>query len=420
MKIFYHLLANSILATVTNSFTWFGLTYWIYLQTESVLSTSIMGGIFLILTSLSGFWLGSIVDHHKKKTAMLLSSGATLVFFISATLVYLGSPLYAFTTVASMPLWIMVVLVLLGATAGNLRNIALPTVTTLLVEPEKRDRANGMIGMVMGLSFAGASIGSGLTLGFSTILTIFLIAITTTIMAIFHLTLLPIKEEEMIHTEEKPKKIDIKGTIEVIKTIPGLFPLIFFTTFNNFLGGAFMALMDAYGLSLVSVQTWGLLWGILSLGFIAGGMYIAKKGLGNYPLKNLFLINIVLWTVTILFPLQPSITLLSLGMAIYVCLAPFIEATEQTIIQKVVPFERQGRVFGFAQSVEMAASPITAFLIGPIAQYIFIPFMTTGAGVALIGDWFGVGIGRGIALVFILTGIIGLIVTLIARESKSY
>jgi MFS transporter, DHA3 family, multidrug efflux protein len=38
--------------------------------------------------------------------------------------------------------------------------------------------------------------------------------------------------------------------------VEGLFGLIFFSTFNTFLGGVFMSLMDAYGLSLVSVQVW--------------------------------------------------------------------------------------------------------------------------------------------------------------------
>src|SRR5690606_28618471 len=98
----------------------------------------------------------------------------------------------------------------------------------------------------------------------------------------------------------------------------------------------------------------------------------------------------------------------------------FIEASEQTILQKVVPQERQGRVFGFAQSVEQMASPLTAFLIGPLAQFFFIPFMTTGAGVDLIGNWFGTGPDRGLALVFTLTGIIGLILTVIAMKSKYY
>ncbi len=85
------------------------------------------------------------------------------------------------------------------------------------------------------------------------------------------------------------------------------FALLFFTTFNNFLGGVFMALMDPYGLSLMSVEAWGMLWSALSLGFIAGGIYITRKGLGKKPLKTLFIVNIIMWVATIIFPMQPSI-----------------------------------------------------------------------------------------------------------------
>ena len=112
--------------------------------------------------------------------------------------------------------------------------------------------------------------------------------------------------------------------------------------------------------------------------------------------------------------------LLTVGLFIWLCLIPAVEAAEQTILQKVVPPERQGRVFGFAQSVEQAASPITAFLIGPIAQLIFIPFMTIGAGVDLLGPWFGTGTDRGLALLFTAAGLIGFIVTLLAMRSYSY
>ena len=102
------------------------------------------------------------------------------------------------------------------------------------------------------------------------------------------------------------------------------------------------------------------------------------------------------------------------------CVVPYIEAAEHTIIQKLVPAERQGRVFGFAHSVEQSASPLTAFVIGPLTQFVFIPFMTTGAGVQLIGSWFGTGPDRGIALVFTVTGVIGLVMTLISMRSKFY
>jgi len=151
-----------------------------------------------------------------------------------------------------------------------------------------------------------------------------------------------------------------------------------------------------------------------------GGLIIAKKGLGKNPLRAMFIANIIIWVISSVFTVQSSIILLIVGLFIYITVMPYIEAAEQTIIQKVVPMERQGRVFGFAQSVEQAASPLTAFVMGPIAQFIFIPFMTNGAGVDLIGGWFGTGPDRGLALVFTLTGIIGLGVTLLAMTSKYY
>jgi DHA3 family multidrug efflux protein-like MFS transporter len=216
------------------------------------------------------------------------------------------------------------------------------------------------------------------------------------------------------------RSVDLRGTIRVIRGVSGLPALIAFSAFNNLLGGIFMALLDAYGLSLVSVQTWGLLWGALSTGFIVGGLLIARTGLGRNPVWVLLMVNLVLWAVTLIFPLRASIVWLTAGLYIYMLLVPYAEAAEQTILQKVVPYERQGRVFGFAQSVEQAASPLTAFLISPVAQFVFIPFMTDGAGARLIGDWFGTGANRGIALVFVLTGVVGVIATAVALRSRPY
>ena len=196
-----------------------------------------------------------------------------------------------------------------------------------------------------------------------------------------------------------------------MRGVPGLLALIVFSCFNNFLGGTFMALMDAYGLSLVSVQAWGLLWGVLSAGVIVGGLMVARTGVGANPVRTLLLVNLVLWTTCVVFPIRSSIVLLAVSMMAFMLVMPYAEASEQTILQRVVPYHRQGRVFGFAQSVEQAASPLTAFLIAPITQLLVIPFMTDGWGAREIGPWFGTGADRGIALVFVVTGIIGLLVT---------
>ncbi|MBD1995587.1 MFS transporter [Leptolyngbya sp. FACHB-541] len=419
-KLFYAILANSLVASLTNTFVWFAVTFWVYLQTQSVLATSTMAGIYVGTVAISGFFLGSLVDRYKKKTVMMLSSICSLFLYILAYLIFIFTPTSAFTDPASMVLLGFIILALVGAIAGNLRTIALPTLVTILISEAERDKANGLVGTANGVAFLVASIFSGMVIGFLGVSWMLIFAIGLTLLTILHLGTMSIPEQRVIHTETHTNQIDIRGTIRVIRLIPGLFALIFFNCFNNFLGGVFMSLMDAYGLSLVSVQAWGVLWGFLSLGFIVGGLWVARNGLGKSPLRTLFLTNIVMWIIAIFFTIQASIILLAVGMFGYLCLIPVVEAAEQTIFQTVIPLERQGRVFGFAQSIEQAASPLTAFMIGPIAQFIFIPFMTTGAGVDLLGGWFGTGTDRGIALLFTLTGLIGLTVTLMAIRSHSY
>jgi DHA3 family multidrug efflux protein-like MFS transporter len=334
--------------------------------------------------------------------------------------IYIWAGDAVFKDPANPILWIFTLILMTGVIIGNIRNVALPTVVTILIPEDRRDKANGLVGTVNGVGFLVTSVISGFLVGYSGMYHVLVLAIVVTLGAIIHLFFVNVEEKKIVHTDSKPQKIDIKGTVKVINNVPGLMALILFATFNNFLGGVFMALMDAYGLNLVSVQVWGLLWGFLSTGFIIGGLIIAKLGLGKNPLRALFLANIIIWVISSVFTIYSSIILLTIGMFIYLCVIPYIEAAEQTIIQKVVPHERQGRVFGFSQSVEQAASPLTAFMIGPIAQFIFIPFMTTGAGVELIGDWWGTGPDRGMALVFTITGIIGLAVTLLAMSSKYY
>lgn len=420
MRTFYHIAANALLTTLANFFLWFALVFWVYLETRSLLASSIIAGAYMVIATISSFLFGGIVDHHKKKNAMLFSSSVTLVFFAAAALIYTAAPAGAFKTASSLWLWSFVSIILVGVIMSNIRTIALPITVTILVPEGQRDRANGVSGMIMGLSSSGAGVASGFALAYLGIFAIVVASAVITICALIHLSFIKVDEPQIVHGDDNPKQLDVRGTMRMVSGIPGLFGLIFFTTFNNFLGGIFMALMDPYGLSLMSVQAWGALWGVLSLGFIAGGLYITRNGLGSKPLKTLFQVNIIMWVATLIFPLQPSILLMAAGILVWTLSVPFAEATEHTIIQKVVPLERQGRVIGFAQSVENAASPITAFLIGPLTQFVFIPFMTTGAGVRLIGGWFGTGDGRGMALTFIIAAAIGLMVTVAAMYSRPY
>lgn len=165
-KVFYAILVNSLVALLTNTFVWFAATFWVYLQTESVVAMSMMAGIYLITVSISGFFLGALVDSYFKKTVMLLSSFCSLVLYLLAYGVIAFSQVEVFTNPANPRLWGFILLALAGVIAGNLRSIALPTLVTLLVHKSKRDQANGLVGTINGVSFLVASTFSGLVIGF--------------------------------------------------------------------------------------------------------------------------------------------------------------------------------------------------------------------------------------------------------------
>jgi DHA3 family multidrug efflux protein-like MFS transporter len=423
MSPFHQILGNNLVANITNFTVWFALTFWVFLETHSVFATGMIAGVYLVLTAGFGFWFGSLVDHYPKKLAMLGSSVVSLVFYALSLALLLVVPHAWFTNPYGWHLWLFVLLVMLGVIAGNVRSIALPTLVTILIPEDVRDKANGLVGMVGGIGFLTTSVISGFLVAFGGMVAVLLLAVALTVLAYAHLAVVTVNEprvEPEAGQPVEPRRVDIAGTIRVIGAVPGLFALILFACFNNFLGGIFMALLDAYGLSLVSVEVWGLLFGVLSSAFIVSGIIIARTGLGRKPLRTLLLVNLITWSVCCVFTLQSSIWLLAAGMFVWMLLGPYAEAAEHTTLQKVVPLERQGRVFGFAQSVELAAAPLTAFLIGPLTQFFFIPLMTDGAGADLIGSWFGTGPERGIALVFTLAGLLGVVVTVIAFNSKYY
>lgn len=421
MRPFDLILGNSLIQNVTNFTVWFALVFWAFLETRSVFVTGVVGGIYMVFTAGFAIWFGSLVDRHRKKRVMLASSAASLMLYGIAYAVRLALPEARMDDEADWPLWVFIVLVMTGVIAGNVRMIALPTLVTALIPEPKRAKANGLVGIVNGIGFVVTSAISGFLVAWGGMQTTLLFAMALTALALVHLCTVRFQEPApAIDVESERKRVDLRGTIAVIAAVPGLFALIMFTSLNNLLGGVFMALLDGYGLSLMNVQEWGLLWALVSCGFVLSGFVISRTGLGRNPLRTLLIANVIVWSVASVFTLQSSVIALGIGCFIWLFLYPFVEAAEQTTLQKLVPYERQGRVFGFAQAVEQAAAPMTSFMVGPLTQFVVIPFMSTGGGARAIGGWYGTGPERGMAVMFTLAGVLGVVAALLALNSRSY
>ena len=289
---------------------------------------------------------------------------------------------------------------------------------TLLVPEERHANANGLVGTVQGIAFIITSVFSGLSVGPLGMGWTLLIAIVATAIAGVHLLLLRIPEEQP--AASVGRGVDLRGAITAVRLAPGLFALIIFSTFNNLIGGVYIALMDPYGLTLFSVEAWGTVFGVAATGFIVGGVLIARFGLGRNPIRTMLLVVAGMGLLGALFTIRDWWLLYAVGIWLYMALVPAVEAAEQTVIQKVVPYGSQGRVFGFAAAFESAAAPITAFLIAPIAELWVIPSMETPSGQQTWGWLLGDGEARGIALVFVFAGLAMVVIALLAFATRSY
>lgn len=447
MSTFHKVLINTMIANITTGFLFFAVVFWIYLSTGDVALTGIVSGVYMGLIAVCSIFFGTVVDHNRKKAVMTFSSSATLVFYALSAVVWVFWLDEDNLSIGNAALWVFVSLIIAGSIVEHMRNIALSTVVTLLVPEAQRDKANGLVGAVQGVGFLVTSVIAGSAIGFLGMEITLWICLALSLVALLHLLPIIIDEPEIVTQEDAQaavhsatetvegetavptpttdlaivsKGIDLKGSMKIILGVPGLLALILFASFNNLIGGVYSALMDPYGLELFSPQLWGLMLGLSSLGFIAGGALISKTGLGKNPVRTLLLVNVGVAFIGMFFAIREWWWLYILGIFAFMMITPAAEAAEQTILQRVVPFRQQGRVFGLAMAVEMAANPISTVIVAILAEAYLIPWMAGPGADTIWGIILGEGDARGMALMFLGSGAIMLVVVMLAFMSRSY
>jgi hypothetical protein len=86
---------------------------------------------------------------------------------------------------------------------------------------------------------------------------------------------------------------------------------------------------------------------------------------------------------------------------------PFANSSSQAIWQSKVAPDVQGRVFATRALIARVCAPISMLIAGPLADRVFEPAMMPGGSLAnAFGELTYIGAGAGIALIFVITGIL--------------
>ena len=87
---------------------------------------------------------------------------------------------------------------------------------------------------------------------------------------------------------------------------------------------------------------------------------------------------------------------------------PFVMAGQNRILYERIPVELQGRVFAVRNAIQYSTIPIGILLGGMLADYVFEPFMKGQGTVAVaLRSIVGEGMGSGMAVMFLCTGVLG-------------
>jgi hypothetical protein len=104
---------------------------------------------------------------------------------------------------------------------------------------------------------------------------------------------------------------------------------------------------------------------------------------------------------------RPSVALIAGAVFVWAFSSPLLTASSSAIWMSKTPQELLGRVFAVRRMVTMSMMPLGVLVAGPLAERVFEPLLAPGGALAgSVGAGIGVGKGRGIALMFILLGVL--------------
>jgi MFS family permease len=186
-----------------------------------------------------------------------------------------------------------------------------------------------------------------------------------------------------------------------------LFNLLGYEALFAFLWNLFAVLAVPMFLGLGNPQSLGVTLTVAGAGMLTGSLILSAWGGPKRRLTGLLVFEMFSALGFCLMGSRPFPWLVAGAAFLAHFTLAFVSGLSETIWQSQVGKTVQGRVFSIKQSVAKAATVLGYLTAGLLADNIMEPLLRPGGALAdTLGPWFGVGPGRGIALLFFLIGLV--------------
>lgn len=418
LRSFLILWGSQSISSLGTAMTNFALVIWAYEQKGTASSITLLSVCSYLPSILFCFAAGTLADKWNKKKIMLVSDLIAAMGTLTVLLLY---------NAESLRIWHLYVINFILSFMNAFQNPASYVAETLITPKEHYVRASGLQALSGSLVTILHPALATAIMSFSGIRTVFVIdlaSFATAFSALLFLIKIPAIPVNEAEKKEGFLKSCRAGLEFLIEHTP-VWKIILFFSFVNLLASlAGNKILPAMILARTGGDRMilGTVSSAMGIGTLVGSVLVTAVG----PVRNRtrliflscafsFLLCDVLWGA------GRSIPLWVLGAFAGNLPMPFISANMTTIMRTKVPVEMQGRVFATRDTFQYITIPVGLLLGGILADNVFEPFMTTASSAQLfLSSLVGTGKGSGMALIFLIIGIIGFVTNILSLKDPVY
>jgi MFS transporter, DHA3 family, macrolide efflux protein len=405
--VFLIIWVGQFISQLGSGLTTFALGVWVYLQTGSVGQFAIVYLAGTVPATLIFPLAGALVDRWNRRSVMI---GCNLALAIN-TLALIG----LFSS-HRLEIWHTYVAVAFASLVNAFNGPAYSTIIPLLVEKKHFGRANGMMQGAQGMAQLIAPVVAGILVVTIKVQGVLVIDCATFVFAFITLVIVRIP----LISDSAQKAATGRSLLQetaygwsYIVSRAGLFGLMMFLAFSNFLTGIIEVLAQPLVLSFASPAALGRALSIGGSGLLVGSVVMSIWGAPKRRVLGILGLHLLMSLGLVCIGWRPSLVLVtSAAFVIFFCLA-IINGSIRTLMNSKVEVGAQARVIAMSLMMTSISQPLGYLLAGPLADKVFGPLLAFNGPLAgSVGRILGTGPGRGIALMFVIAGMLAVAVTI--------
>lgn len=381
LRKFILLWAGELISSIGGGLTSFGLGVYIFQQTGSAANMALITLLGFLPTLLLSVPAGALADRYDRRLLMMIGDGCSAlgIVFILVCMMNGGASLAQ-----------ICIGVLISSVFSALLEPAFRATITDLLTREEFSRASGLVSLAGSARYLFSPILAGFLLTVSDVKLLLVIDICTFFLTVISAAV--VRKSIGKKTAEKKEGLldSIRDGWRILRSERGVLLLVLVSSAITLFMGMFQILAEPMVLSFSDEKTLGITETICASGMLVSGLILGVRGIKRNFTGIMSMSLAAAGIMMIGFGLFENICTICISGFLFFAALPFANNCLDYLTRTHIPDDVQGRVWG---------------LIGFLSQFGYvIAYAVSGVAADALGQWTGMGVGRGSAMVIQAAG----------------